>query len=150
MGFGNAGVHIPHANAYPIAGGVREFRPDGYPAAEPLVPHGMAVALTAPAAFRFTFAASPDRHLHAAELLAGPGAADLSGEPGERLSEVLVGLIRDIGLPNGIRGVGYGERDVDWLVDGALKQQRLLATAPRPVMGDDLAKIFIRSLTLWT
>ena len=30
-GFGNAGVHIPHANAYPIAGRVRDFRPGGLP-----------------------------------------------------------------------------------------------------------------------
>ena len=63
MGFGNAGVHIPHANAYPIAGQVRDFRPAGYPGEEPLVPHGMAVALTAPEAFRFTFDALPERHL---------------------------------------------------------------------------------------
>ena len=31
LGFGNAGVHIPHANAYPIAGRVRDYRPEGYP-----------------------------------------------------------------------------------------------------------------------
>ena len=31
MGFGNAGVHIPHANAYPIAGRVKDFHPDGLP-----------------------------------------------------------------------------------------------------------------------
>ena len=69
LGFGNAGVHIPHANAYPIAGRVRDFRPEGYPDDEPMVPHGMAVALTAPEAFRFTFEAQPERHLRAAELL---------------------------------------------------------------------------------
>ena len=63
LGFGNAGVHIPHANAYPIAGRVREFRPAGYPSAEPIVPHGMAVSLTAPEAFRFTYEAAPERHL---------------------------------------------------------------------------------------
>ena len=63
MGFGNAGVHIPHANAYPIAGRVKDFRPEDYPADEPMVPHGMSVALTAPEAFRFTFQASPERHL---------------------------------------------------------------------------------------
>ena len=74
LGFGNAGVHIPHANAYPIAGRVRDFHPDGYPQDEPMVPHGMAVGLTAPEAFRFTFEAAPERHLRAAELLA-PGAA---------------------------------------------------------------------------
>src|SRR5690349_8768965 len=71
MGFGNAGVHIPHANAYPIAGRVHDFRPAGYPQDEPMVPHGMAVCLTAPEAFRFTFDANPGRHVRAAELLGG-------------------------------------------------------------------------------
>ena len=70
LGFGNAGVHIPHANAYPIAGRVRDFHPTDYPGEEPMVPHGMAVSLTAPEAFRFTFEASPERHVRAAELLA--------------------------------------------------------------------------------
>ena len=69
LGFGNAGVHIPHANAYPIAGRVRDYRPEGYPQDEPIVPHGMAVSLTAPEAFRFTFEADPERHLRAARLL---------------------------------------------------------------------------------
>ena len=80
MGFGNAGVHIPHANAYPIAGRVKDFHPKDYPADEPMVPHGMSVALTAPEAFRFTFDASPERHRRAAQLLA-PGA-ERAGRPG--------------------------------------------------------------------
>jgi len=70
MGFGNSGVHIPHANAYPIAGMVKDYRPPGYPQAEPMVPHGMSVSLTAPEAFRFSFSSAPERHLHAAALLA--------------------------------------------------------------------------------
>src|SRR3712207_9409439 len=48
MGFGNAGVHIPHANAYPIPGQGKDFYPRASPAGEPLVPHGISVALTAP------------------------------------------------------------------------------------------------------
>jgi alcohol dehydrogenase class IV len=146
MGFGNAGVHLPHANAYPIAGGVRDWRPDGYPDAEPLVPHGMAVALTAPEAFRFTFAACPDRHIRAADLLAPGTRAD---DPAELLPTALIALMRDIGIPNGIGAVGYSEADVDSLVAGTMKQQRLLATAPRPATADDVAGIFVRSLTLW-
>jgi len=43
IAFGNAGVHAPHGMAYAVAGLVRDFRPSGYPADEPLVPHGMAV-----------------------------------------------------------------------------------------------------------
>ena len=72
MGFGNAGVHIPHANAYPIAGRVSGFHPQGYPGDEAMVPHGMSVALTAPEAFRFTFGASPDT-AHPGRPAAGPG-----------------------------------------------------------------------------
>ena len=59
MGFGNAGVHVPHACAYPIAGMVRDFRPDGYDADHPMVPHGMAVAMTAPAAFALLYPRRP-------------------------------------------------------------------------------------------
>ena len=147
LGFGNAGVHVPHANAYPIAGRVRDFHPAGYPADEPMVPHGMAVSLTAPAAFRFTFATDPGRHLRAAELLA-PGV-DSPANPAEHLPSVVTALMRDVGMPNGIGGVGYGEADVEDLVDGALKQQRLLAAAPRPVEAEDLAAIFRQSVQNW-
>ena len=147
LGFGNAGVHIPHANAYPIAGRVRGFHPEGYPAEEPMVPHGMAVALTAPEAFRFTFEASPERHLRAAALLDGEGSR--AGDGADLLPAVLASLMRDIGLPNGIGAVGYAEADVDDLVAGTLKQQRLLATAPREATEDDLAGILRRSLELW-
>jgi alcohol dehydrogenase class IV len=145
MGFGNAGVHIPHANAYPIAGRVRDFHPADYPDDHPMVPHGMAVSLTAPEAFRWTFEASPDRHLRAATLLA-PG----HGYDGpDALPAVLTDLMRDIAIPNGLAAVGYDEGDVDGLVEGTMKQQRLLATAPRDVDEDAAASILRRSLDLW-
>ena len=146
MGFGNAGVHLPHANAYPVAGRVRDFHPAGYPADEPMVPHGMAVSLTAPESFRFTFEASPERHLRAAALLAPDASYDAG--PG-LLPRVLTDLMADIDLPNGLGAVGYTEADVPDLVTGTMQQQRLLATAPRPVDEDDVAGILVRSLELW-
>ena len=112
-----------------------------------MVPHGMAVALTAPEAFRFTFDAAPDRHVRAAELLA-PGSVrpdDLR----DYLPNVLTELMRDIAMPNGIGAVGYTEDDVDALVEGTMKQQRLLATAPREVTEADAATILRASLELW-
>jgi hydroxyacid-oxoacid transhydrogenase len=147
LGFGNAGVHIPHANAYPIAGRVRDFRPTDYPQDHAMVPHGMAVSLTAPEAFRFTFDADPERHVHAARLLAPDMAMpdDLRGF----LPQVLIELMRDIGMPNGIGAVGYTEDDVDALVEGTMKQQRLLATAPREVTEDDVAAVLRSSVELW-
>ena len=145
LGFGNAGVHIPHANAYPIAGRVREFVPEGYPEGEPIVPHGMAVSLTAPAAFRFTFDAAPDRHLRAARIL----DPDASGDGPELLPSVVTALMRDVGIPNGLAEVGYGASDVDDLVAGATQQQRLLATAPKAPTEEDLAEVFVASMEHW-
>ena len=145
LGFGNAGVHVPHACAYPIAGRVRDYRPEGYPHEEPIVPHGMAVVMTAPAAFALTFEASPERHLRAAELLGAPSTA--GGR--DVLPDLLRGLMRDVGLPSGLAELGYLASDVDDLVEGALKQQRLLATAPIVVTADDLAAVFRGSLEHW-
>jgi hydroxyacid-oxoacid transhydrogenase len=147
MGFGNSGVHIPHANAYPIAGMVKDYRPPGYPQAEPMVPHGMSVSLTAPEAFRFSFSSAPERHLHAAALLA-PDAEKLN-DPGEQLPAAVIDLMRDIDIPNGIGAVGYTEADIGDLVPGTMKQQRLLATCPRPVTEDDIAAIFAKSIQNW-
>lgn len=152
LGFGNAGVHIPHANAYPIAGRVRDFRPDGYgpdggPADHAMVPHGMAVSLSAPAAFRFTFDASPDRHVRAAELLAP--TAQRPDDAAEFLPTVLAQVMRDVGIPSGLAEVGFDDADIADLADGAMKQQRLLATAPREVTEDDVATILRQSIELW-
>jgi len=147
MGFGNAGVHIPHANAYPIAGRVRDFHPADYPGDEPMVPHGMAVSLTAPEAFRFTFEAAPQRHVRAAMLL--DPRAERPRDDADLLPAVLTALMRDIDIPAGIGAVGYGESDVGDLVEGSLQQQRLLAMAPREVCADDLAQILRRSVSLW-
>ncbi len=150
MGFGNAGVHIPHACGYPIAGMVREYRPAGYGASEPLVPHGLSVAVTAPAALRFTFPAAPERHQRAAALLGGLDPSD-AGSRGlsELLPEVLVRLMRDLGVPSGVAAFGYGEADIPELVAGAMQQQRLLSVAPVEVTEEALAGILRDSLENW-
>ncbi|QJY46332.1 hydroxyacid-oxoacid transhydrogenase [Pseudonocardia broussonetiae] len=147
MGFGNSGVHIPHANAYPIAGMVKDYRPAGYPQDEPMVPHGQSVSLTAPEAFRFSFESAPERHLKAAEMM--DPRADKHSTPSEQLPSVLVSLMRDIGIPNGIGGVGYTEADVPDLVPGTMKQARLLATCPKTPTEDDIAGILTRSIENW-
>jgi hydroxyacid-oxoacid transhydrogenase len=147
MGFGNSGVHIPHANAYPIAGMVKDFRPQGYPQQEPMVPHGMSVSLTAPEAFRFSFSSAPEQHLRAAAMLA-PGQDKLN-DASEQLPAAVIDLMRNIGIPNGIGAVGYTEADIPELVPGTMKQQRLLATCPRPVNEEDIAAIFARSIENW-
>ena len=146
LGFGNAGVHIPHANAYPIAGQVRDFRPDGYEADHAMVPHGMAVSLTAPEAFRWTFEAAPDRHVRAARLLAPDHAG---ADDADLLPAVLIDIMRDVGIPAGLSAVGFGEGDIDALTEGTLKQERLLATAPREITPEAVGGILRSSIELW-
>ena len=113
-----------------------------------MVPHGMSVSLTAPEAFRFTFDAAPERH-RARPPGCSTRRAEQPGDAAEFLPSVLVALMRDIGIPNGIGAVGYDEGDVADLVEGTMKQQRLLATAPKDVTEDDVAGILTRSLSLW-
>jgi hydroxyacid-oxoacid transhydrogenase len=149
IGFGNAGVHLPHGMSYPVSGKVREFVAQGYPRDTPLVPHGMSVILHAPAVFRFTAPANPDRHLHAAKLM----GADVSGagpeDAGELLAQAIIELIRQIDIPNGLSGVGYTPQDVDELVAGTLPQHRVTKLAPRPVTEADLRQLFLDSMELW-
>jgi len=135
IGFGNAGVHIPHACAYPIASAKHAWTPPGYPDPHPFVPHGFSVTVTSPAAFRFTEPAAPDRHREAARLLGG-----------EDLGETLAELMRDVGAPLTLRELGYSEADVPGLAEGAFKQQRLLAVAPREAGVPELEQILRASL----
>jgi hydroxyacid-oxoacid transhydrogenase len=146
VGFGSAGVHIPHSCAYPIASVKHAYRPPGYPDDHPFVPHGHSVIVTAPAAFRFTFDAAPERHGQVAQLL----SQDAITDPGpDTLPDVLRRLMQDVGAPRGVAELGYGEDDIPELVAGALKQQRLLAVAPKPVTEDDLRRIITASMVNW-
>jgi len=166
IGFGNAGLHLPHGMSYPVSGMVKGYVPPGYPPGRPLVPHGMAVVLNAPAAFRFTAPANPARHLEAARLLgeevrgakpgteagAKPGGAARPGgrlEAGELLAAAVVRLMKRIGLPNGLAAVGYTEADVPKLVEGTLPQHRVTRLCPRPFSPEELAEVFRSSLRCW-
>ena len=57
--------------------------------------------------------------------------------------------MRDVGAPSGVAELGYTEDDVPELVEGALKQQRLLNVAPREVGERDLGHILTASMRNW-
>lgn len=149
IAFGNAGVHIPHAMAYAVAGQVRGFHPDDYPGAEPLVPHGMAVILNAPSVFRHTAPTDPERHVEAARHL-GADVNDVAPEDaGTVLAEQLIRIMRAVGMPNGLSAVGYVDGDCTALADGAWPQQRLLQNAPVECNEPMLAAMFDGALRYW-
>jgi alcohol dehydrogenase class IV len=150
IAFGNAGVHVPHAMSYAVAGLVKDFRPSGYPQTHAIVPHGMSVIVNAPSVFRFTASESPERHLQAAEWL-GADIRDAAPEnAGEIVSTHLSKMMRELKMPNGIGGVGYSEDDLDALVRGAFPQQRLLKNAPREITEATLKDLFRNAQSYWS
>ncbi len=149
IAFGNAGVHIPHAMSYAVAGLVRDFRPEGYPQEEPIVPHGMSVIVNAPAVARHTASFCPERHLVATELLGGEIRGAGPGDEGEVLATRIIELMRATQMPNGLSGVGYEAGDVTALADGAFPQQRLLQNAPCLVEHHDLSELYSAALSYW-
>jgi len=149
IGFGNAGVHLPHGMSYPVAGMVRKYRPQGYPDDHPLVPHGISVIVNAPAVFRFTSLGCPERHLKAAEVL-GANVNDAKREDAGRiLADQLVQLMQDLKVPNGLRALGYESTDIPALVEWTLPQHRVTKLSPRPAGPGELAQLFEQSMTLW-
>jgi len=149
IGFGNAGVHLPHAMAYPVAGMVEEFRPEGYPGSGPLVPHGIAVIVNAPAGFRFTAPACPERHLKAAEVLGANVSGVSEADAGQVLAEQIVDFMRRLDMPSGLGDLGYGRKHIPALVEGTLAQERLTRMSPRPAGEEELAGLFEEALRYW-
>jgi hydroxyacid-oxoacid transhydrogenase len=146
VGFGNAGVHLPHAMSYPVAGNVRTYRPPGYAVDHPLVPHGVSVILNAPAVFRFTAPASPDRHLQAAKALGVDVSRHRAEDAGRMLADRLTWFIERFNLPTGLRTIGYSPSDIPSLVAGTLLQRRLTILSPRAAGADELSAIFEEAL----
>ena len=149
IAFGNSGVHIPHGMSYSVAGLVRDFRPDGYAGDGALCPHGMSVIVNAPAAFRFTAPACPQRHLEGARLLGAEVRDAAPEDSGALVAGRLLELMRATGMPNGIGALGYGDGDLPALAAGAFAQQRLLTQAPRPVGLDELQQLYGAAAHYW-
>ena len=149
LAFGSAGVHVPHAMSYSVATLKHEFTAKGYEERDPMVPHGIAVVIDAPAAFRFTARANPARHLEAAAAMGADVAGAKPEDAGEILAQAFIRLMRATGLPSGIAALGYGEADVTALAAGAYAQQRPLVMAPCRVSQQDLEGIYRDALRYW-
>jgi hydroxyacid-oxoacid transhydrogenase len=149
IGFGNAGVHLPHGMSYPVSGMVRNFVPAGYPQDHPLVPHGMSVILNAPAVFRWTAPTNPELHLYAARLMGADTRGAAPEDAGEILAGAIIDVMRKTGMPNGLAALGFGEADIDRLVEGTIPQHRVTKLSPKPASAEDLRHLFLESLEIW-
>jgi len=143
IGFGNAGVHLCHAGSYPISS-LNKARPKekqyfhpSYSPDIPLIPHGVAVALTSPSVFHFTAPSSPERHRIAAAIFMGDRAHELDNVKDEDIGAVLrdeiYKFLEKVAVPRGLSKVGYTSADIETIAKGMLPQRRVLDLAPRLV-----------------
>ncbi|KAK6856227.1 iron-containing alcohol dehydrogenase-domain containing protein [Apiospora arundinis] len=131
VGFGNAGVHLCHGMSYPISGQNPGYKHSGYEVDVPIIPHGVSVAVSAPAVFRFTGPSNPERHLAAAEAF----GVDISNVRREDAGAVLADAIQEFLVklgdqPRGLKDLGFGAEHIDALVEGTIPQARVLMLAP--------------------
>ena len=149
VGFGNAGVHLPHGMSYPVSGNVKSYTAPGYAADHPIVPHGMSVILNAPAVFRFTASANPARHLEAAEALGANVDGAKAADAGKILADRITWFMQRLQMPNGLKAIGYTTSDIPSLVEGTLPQHRVTKLSPRPAGPEELALLFEHSMVAW-
>jgi len=147
VGFGNAGVHLPHGMSYPVSGNVKTYRAPGYHADHPLVPHGFSVILNAPAVFRFTASANPARHLVAAQALGADVSRARDADAGTILADRITWFMQRLGTPNGLRAIGYTSADIPSLVEGTLPQHRVTKLSPRPAGPEELSALFEEAMS---
>ena len=149
VGFGHAGVHLPHGMSYPVSGRVKGYRASGYATDHPMVPHGISVILNAPAVFRFTAPSTPERHLQAAEALGVDVAGAKAADAGLLLADRITWFMQRLRVPNGLAALGYSSSDIPALVEGTLPQHRVTKLSPRPAGPDELARLFEEAMIAW-
>lgn len=149
VGFGNAGVHLPHGMSYPVSGNVKSYRARGYAVDHPLVPHGFSVILNAPAVFRFTAEANPQRHLEAAEALGADVAHAHPEHAGRILADRITWFMQRLKTPNGLGDIGYTSSDIPALVEGTLPQHRVTKLSPRAAGREELSALFEDAMVAW-
>jgi hydroxyacid-oxoacid transhydrogenase len=149
VGFGNAGVHLPHGMSYPVSSQVRSYCAPGYETDHPLVPHGFSVILNAPAVFRFTASVNPARHLEAAAALGADVSRAHPADAGKILADRITWFMQRLKTPNGLRAIGYTPFDIPALVEGTLPQHRVTKLSPRPAGPQELAALFEDAMVAW-
>ena len=149
MAFGNSGTHMPHAMSYGVTHLMSDITTDGYAVKTPFVPHGISVIVTAPACFRYTAEATPERHLEAAGFLQADQQGAVLEDAGEVLSKRIIELMKQTHMPNGLSGVGFSKNDIKAMAASSIRQGRALANAPRESNLVDLENIYADAINYW-
>lgn len=149
IAFGNSGTHLPHAMSYGVTHLMRDIVTDGYAIASPFVPHGISVVVNAPAIFRYTAEATPERHLEGATCLLADTQGATPADAGEVLANRMVELMKATHMPNGLTAIGFKAEHVADLAASSIRQGRAIANAPRESNRVDLENMYSNALQYW-
>lgn len=139
IGFGHAGVHIPHAMGYPIAGMVQSWHPADYDFGYALSPHGISTAIPAAYVFRYLAKYDFERFRPIAQALEISG--DSPRHVRDNLHEYYLDLLRTLDIPTTLGELGFTSKDLDKLTEGTMAQQRLVSMAPKRMTSPEIRRI---------
>jgi hydroxyacid-oxoacid transhydrogenase len=92
--------------------------------------------------FRFTAESCPERHLIAAEALGADISRAKPSDAGTILADMISSFMQRLGVPKGLKAIGYSVDDIPALVEGTLPQHRVTKLSPQAASREDLARLF--------
>ena len=135
--------------SYGVTHLMHDVTSDGYDVASPFVPHGVSVAVSAPAVFRYCSEAAPERHFEAANALGGDIQDGTPQDSGEILQKRIIELMKQAHMPDGLSGVGFTPDDVKALAESSVRQGRAIKNCPRETNLVDIENIYNAAISYY-
>lgn len=129
LAFFNAGVAGVHALAYPLGG---QFH----------ISHGESNAVLLPYVMGYIRKSCEGRMAAILEAVKGKSTDLTDEEASKQCVEELVGIVRDVGIPQRLSEFGISESSLDNLTRDGVKQKRLLARSPMTLGQEDIRVIY--------
>jgi alcohol dehydrogenase class IV len=129
LAFFNAGAAGVHALAYPLGG---QFH----------ISHGESNAVLLPYVMGYIRKSCTKRMADILNALGGNSNYLSEEESSYKCVEELERLVKDVGIPPTLAGFNIPETALESLTQDGVKQKRLLARSPLPLLEDDIKKIY--------
>lgn len=129
LAFFNAGVAGVHALAYPLGG---QFH----------ISHGESNAVLLPYVMAYIRKSCTKKMADILNALGGNSTYLSEEQASYKCVEELERLVKDVGIPPTLAGFDVPESAVESLTQDGVKQTRILARSPLPLLEDDIRKIY--------
>jgi alcohol dehydrogenase class IV len=109
------------------------------------IPHGIAIAVTLPIVMQFNCTAAPQRFIAVSRALGEQVDGVASLDAAERAAAAVKRLASDVGIPDGLSGLGLAEDHVAEVVEEAMKSGNVVVN-PRRTSKLELSEILRRAM----